>query len=51
MALIENVTPILRVEDLEASRRYYMQTLGFSLDWDAGTMIAVSRDRKSIMCV
>jgi hypothetical protein len=29
MALIENVTPILRVEDLEASRRYYMQTLGF----------------------
>ena len=49
MAMIENVTPILRVEDLEASRRYYIQTLGFSLDWDAGGMISVARDRKSIM--
>jgi predicted lactoylglutathione lyase len=49
MAKIENVTPILRVEDLEASRRYYIQTLGFSLDWDACGMISVSRDRKSIM--
>jgi predicted lactoylglutathione lyase len=49
MAMIENVTPILRVEDLEASRRYYIQTLGFSLDWDAGRMISVARDRKSIM--
>ena len=49
MATIENLTPILRVEDLEASRRYYIETLGFSLDWDAGTMISVPRDRKSIM--
>jgi hypothetical protein len=49
MAKIENVTPILRVEDLEVSRRYYIQTLGFSLDWDACGMISVSRDRKSIM--
>src|SRR5215831_4724993 len=31
------------------SRRYYMQTLGFSLDWDADGMISVSRDGKSIM--
>jgi len=49
MPMIENVTPILRVEDLEASRRYYMQTLGFSLDWDADGTISVSRDGKSIM--
>lgn len=49
MAMIENVTPILRVEDLEASRRYYIQTLGFSLDWDADGMISVSRDGKSVM--
>ena len=49
MAMIENVTPILRVEDLEASRRYYIQTLGFSLDWEADGMISVSRDGKSIM--
>jgi len=49
MATIENVTPILRVEDIEASRRYYIQTLGFSLDWDAGGMISVSRDHNAIM--
>ena len=49
MAMIENVTPILRVEDIDASRRYYTEMLGFSLDWDAGGMISVSRDRKSIM--
>ena len=51
MAMIENVTPILRVEDIEASRRYYIQTLGFSLDWDADGAISVSRDGKSIMLI
>ncbi len=49
MALIENVTPILRVRDLQASQRYYIQTLGFSLDWDEDGMISVSRDGRSIM--
>jgi hypothetical protein len=29
VAMIENVIPILRVQDLEASRRYYIQKLGF----------------------
>jgi predicted lactoylglutathione lyase len=46
---VENITPILRVEDLEANRRYYIETLGFSLEWNAGGMISVSRDQKSIM--
>ena len=49
MAKIENVTPILRVEDIEASSRYYTQKLGFSLDWQADGMLSVSRDDKSIM--
>lgn len=49
MAMIENVTPILRVEGLEASRRYYIETLGFSIDWDTEGMASVSRDGKSIM--
>jgi catechol 2,3-dioxygenase-like lactoylglutathione lyase family enzyme len=49
MAMIENVTPILRIEDLEASRRYYIETLGFSLDWETDGMISVSRDGKSIL--
>ena len=50
MAAIESVTPILRVEDLQASRRYYIETLGFALDWDyESKMISVSRDSGSIM--
>jgi predicted lactoylglutathione lyase len=51
MAIVENVTPILRVEDIEISRRYYIEKLGFTLDWDADPhkMISVSRDHKSIM--
>jgi catechol 2,3-dioxygenase-like lactoylglutathione lyase family enzyme len=49
MAVIENVTPILSVRDIGASRRYYVETLGFALEWDADGMIAVARDRKSIM--
>lgn len=50
MASVENVIPILRVEELEVSRRYYIQKLGFALDWDhAGKMISVSRDHKAIM--
>ena len=51
MALIENMTPILRVEHLEVSRRYYIQTLGFFLDWETDGAISVSRDGKSIMVV
>jgi predicted lactoylglutathione lyase len=49
MAKVENITPILRVENLDVSRRYYVETLGFSLDWDAGAMISVSRDGCAIM--
>lgn len=51
MAMVENVTPILRVENLEASRRYYIQTLGFALDWDTAGALSVSRDGKSIMLI
>jgi len=47
--MIENITPILRVDDLEASKRYYLDTLGFSLDWEAPYMISVSRDARAIM--
>jgi predicted enzyme related to lactoylglutathione lyase len=44
------VTPILRVDDLEVSRRYYIDKLGFALDWDyAGRMISVSRNGKGMM--
>jgi catechol 2,3-dioxygenase-like lactoylglutathione lyase family enzyme len=46
---IENTIPILRVADLEASKRYYLDVLGFALDWEAPYMISVSRDRKPLM--
>ena len=47
--MIENITPILRVEDLTLSRRFYCDVLGFGLDWEAPYMISVSRDGCSIM--
>ena len=49
MPMIESVTPILRVESLDTSRRYYIEKLGFALDWDVEGMISVSRDNQSIM--
>jgi catechol 2,3-dioxygenase-like lactoylglutathione lyase family enzyme len=42
--------PILRVQDLDASVVYYVETLGFTLDWQvAGDMASVSRDRAAVM--
>ncbi len=47
--MIEGVTPILRADDLAATKRYYLDVLGFTLDWEAPYMISVSRDRCAIM--
>lgn len=49
MGRIEGITPILRVENPEASKRYYLDVLGFKLDWEAPWMFSVSRDRASLM--
>ncbi len=44
------ITPILSVENLEASINYYVRVLGFSLDWqNPGIIAAVSRDACAIM--
>lgn len=45
----ENVTPILRVEDFEASVRYYTNHLGFALDFRVGQFGSVSRGEAAIM--
>jgi catechol 2,3-dioxygenase-like lactoylglutathione lyase family enzyme len=45
----ENVCPILRVENLEASLRYYVDVLGFKVNWNAGQMASVGRGRCGIM--
>ena len=47
--MIETITPILRVENLVASRRYYLDVLGFKLDWEGPEMASVSRDGCALM--
>jgi predicted enzyme related to lactoylglutathione lyase len=47
--VIETITPILRVDDLERSKRFYFDVLGFSLDWEAPEMVGVSRDGCGLM--
>ena len=47
---LDGITPIFRVESLPASIDYYLNVLGFKLNWHAeGIMASVSRDRCSIM--
>jgi predicted lactoylglutathione lyase len=41
--------PILQVADVHASRDYYVDKLGFTVDWDAGGMISLTRDGCSVM--
>ncbi|MDM4766560.1 VOC family protein [Pelomonas sp. SE-A7] len=48
--VFSGVTPILRVEDLEASLAYYQQSLGFTIDWRDGEGFAsVSRGKVHLM--
>jgi catechol 2,3-dioxygenase-like lactoylglutathione lyase family enzyme len=45
-----HASPILRVNNLEASIRYFCETLGFSLDWQDPTQFAsVTRGDASLM--
>jgi len=39
------VTPVLRVRDAAASRDYYVQALGFKVDFQTGDFVSVSRGR------
>jgi predicted enzyme related to lactoylglutathione lyase len=41
----EGVNPILRVENLSASLEYYVQKLGFKIDWQGPIFASVSRGR------
>jgi catechol 2,3-dioxygenase-like lactoylglutathione lyase family enzyme len=46
MNTLRHAIPILRVSDLRASLAYYINTLGFKLDWEHPSRFAsVSRDR------
>jgi predicted enzyme related to lactoylglutathione lyase len=49
---VECIIPILRVANLAASIRFYVNVLGFQVDWGDGPeseMCSVSRDGRSIM--
>ena len=49
---VECIVPILRVGSLTASLRYYVEVLGFRLDWGGETgseMASVSRDGHAVM--
>ena len=49
VARFGGVAPIFRVRDLAKSIAYYVESLGFSLDWEyPGSIAGVSRDRCSI---
>jgi predicted lactoylglutathione lyase len=49
---VECIIPILRVNSVPASIRYYVDVLGFKVDWGGGdesSMASVSRDGQAIM--
>lgn len=49
---VERIIPILNVRSLAASIRFYVDVLGFEVDWgdgDASIMASVSRDGQAIM--
>jgi catechol 2,3-dioxygenase-like lactoylglutathione lyase family enzyme len=48
-ARVECVIPILNVRDLAASLAFYLDVLGFRIDWRGRQMASVSRDGKAIM--
>jgi predicted enzyme related to lactoylglutathione lyase len=44
----EGSQPILRVENMDASLRFYCGVLGFEKDWGSDDFASVSRDQASI---
>src|SRR4051812_43835330 len=46
---VDCIIPILSVKDLPASMRFYIEMLGFKLDWQTAMFASVSRDRHAIM--
>src|SRR5438067_860105 len=46
---VECIIPILRVKSLQASIRFYLDMLGFKVDWNSATMASVSREGRAIM--
>ena len=45
MSNLGSATPILRVANLRASVDYFVNSLGYKVDWESPYLISVSRDR------
>jgi len=48
-ATLGGIVPILRVADLEASVAYYVECLGFNVQWRADPVASVGRDGATLM--
>ncbi len=48
-AHLHQAIPILRVEDIEASLAYYVESLGFKLNWRTPYFLSITRDACSLM--
>jgi catechol 2,3-dioxygenase-like lactoylglutathione lyase family enzyme len=46
---VENTIPVLAVSDLKRSLDFYRDILGFEVEWNAGPICSVARDKCSIM--
>ena len=46
---VENTIPVLAVSDLKRSMDFYRDILGFEVEWNAGPICSVARDKCSIM--
>ena len=46
---IGHAVPIFRVQDLDASISYYVERLGFAVQWRDDPLASVGRDRMSLM--
>lgn len=49
MHQVENIIPVFPVKNTEDAKKFYLEKLGFGLDWDAGSICSVSRDGHCLM--
>jgi predicted lactoylglutathione lyase len=46
---VENTIPVLGVKNLQASKKFYTEKLGFKLDWEGDVVCSVSKGGHPIM--
>lgn len=49
MKEVETIIPVFPVRDIEAAMAFYVDRLGFSVDWHAQMICSVSRDEHCLM--